>query len=92
LGTKKKKNSSGLITFLAIAFVLILIIVISNSGVPGKNITYTEAQTMIQNGQVTHLYVQSNGTALVRTSGSEILVENFPESADYNFELFQQLL
>ena len=86
MGTKKKKSSSGLFTFLAIAFVLILIIVISNSGVPGKKITYTEAQTIIQNGQATHLYVQSNGTALIRKSGSEILVENFPESADYNFE------
>jgi len=85
LDTKKKKNS-GLITFLAIAFVLILIVVISNSGIPGENISYTEAQTMIQNGQVTHLYVQSNGTALIRKSGSNIVIESFPDNADYNFE------
>ena len=84
--TKKKKNSGGLFTILAIAFVLILIIVISNSGLPGENLSYTEAQTLVQNGQVTHLYVQSNGTALIRKSGSNVAIDDFPDSADYNFE------
>ena len=86
LDTKKKKNSSGLITFLAIAFVLVLIIIISSSGLPGETISYTEAQKMINSGQVTHMYVQSNGVALIRKQGSEIDIKNFPDNADYNFE------
>lgn len=86
LDTKKKKNSSGLITLLAIAFVLILIIIISTSGLPGKTISYTEAQNLINNGSVTHLYVQSNGTAIIRKAGSDVKVDDFPDDADYNFE------
>ena len=72
MDTKKKKNSSGLITFLAIAFVLILIVIISSSGLPGETISYTEAQKLINNGEVTHMYVQSNGVAVIRKQGSEI--------------------
>ena len=87
----KKKKSSGLFTFLAIAFVLILIIVISSSGLPGKTISYTEAQKLINNGSVTHLYVQSNGTALIRESGSKIKSDNFPNNADYNFEFISSI-
>ena len=86
LDTKKKKNSNGLFSIIAIAFVLILIVIISNSGLPGESITYTEAQALINNGQVTHMYVQSNGTALIRKSGSQVLIDDFPVDADYNFE------
>ena len=86
MDTKKKKNSGNLFTLLAIAFVLVMIIVIAGSGLPGDTISYTQAQKLINSGSVTHMYVQSNGTALIRKSGSSIEVKNFPAEADYNFE------
>ena len=86
LEPKKKKNYSSLISLIAIIFIFVLIIIISNSGVPGKTINITELETMVRNGEVTQVYVQSNGVGLVRKSGSEILPDNFPGRADYNFE------
>ncbi len=83
---KKKKNYSGIISLIAIIFIFVLIIIISNSGVPGKNINITQLETMVRNGEITQVYVQSNGVGLARKSGSEILPDQFPNKADYNFE------
>ena len=83
---KKKKNYSGIISLIAIIFIFVLIIIISNSGVPGKNINITQLETMVRNGEITQVYVQSNGVGLARKSGSEILPDQFPSKADYNFE------
>lgn len=83
---KKKKNYSGIISLIAIIFIFVLIIIISNSGVPGKNINITQLETMVRNGEITQVYVQSNGVGLARKSGSEILPDQFPGKADYNFE------
>lgn len=86
LEPKKKKNYSNLISLISIILIFILIIVISTSGVPGKNISITQLENMVRNGEVTQVYVQSNGVGLVRKAGSEILPDDFPASADYNFE------
>ena len=86
LEQKKKKNYSGIISLIAIIFIFVLIIIISNSGVPGKNINITQLETMVRNGEITQVYVQSNGVGLARKSGSEILPDQFPSKADYNFE------
>lgn len=83
---KKKKNYSGIISLIAIIFIFVLIIIISNSGVPGKTINITQLETMVRNGEITQVYVQSNGVGLARKSGSEILPDQFPSKADYNFE------
>lgn len=83
---KKKKNYSGIISLIAIIFIFVLIIIISNSGVPGKTINITQLETMVRNGEITQVYVQSNGVGLARKSGSEILPDQFPGKADYNFE------
>lgn len=86
LEPKKKKNYSNLISLISIILIFILIIVISTSGVPGKNISITQLENMVRNGEVTQVYVQSNGVGLVRKAGSEILPDDFPAEADYNFE------
>ena len=86
LEQKKKKNYSGIISLIAIIFIFVLIIIISNSGVPGKTINITQLETMVRNGEITQVYVQSNGVGLARKSGSEILPDQFPSKADYNFE------
>lgn len=86
LEPKKKKNYSNIISLIAIIFIFILIIVLSNSGVPGKNINITQLETMVRNGEITQVYVQSNGVGLARKAGSEILPDQFPSKADYNFE------
>ncbi len=86
LEPKKKKNYSSLISLITIIFIFVLIIVISNSGVPGKNINITELETMVNNGEISQIYIQSNGVGLVRKTGSQIDEKNFPSKADYNFE------
>ena len=55
---KKKKNYSGIISLIAIIFIFVLIIIISNSGVPGKTINITQLETMVRNGEITQVYVQ----------------------------------
>lgn len=86
LEQKKKKNYSNLISLISIILIFILIIVISNAGVPGENINISQLETMVRNGEISEIYVQSNGVGLVRKAGSEIQPDQFPDKADYNFE------
>ncbi len=82
----KKKNYSNLISLIAIIFVFILIIILSSSGLPGKNINLTQLENMVRNGEISQVYIQGNGVGLARKTGSDISAENFPDYADYNFE------
>ena len=82
----KKKNYSNLISLIAIIFVFILIIILSSSGLPGKNINLTQLENMVRNGEISQVYIQGNGVGLARKTGSDVSAENFPDYADYNFE------
>jgi len=86
LEQNKKKNYSNLISLIAIIFVFILIIILSSSGLPGKNINLTQLENMVRNGEISQVYVQGNGVGFARKTGSDITAENFPDEADYNFE------
>ena len=78
---KKAKFRWSYIIFILLAVACIFVL-FSDTNVSGEEISVNKAITMIDEGQVTDLYIK-DGIARLRIVSSEISEKNFPSKADY---------
>lgn len=71
---------------LVLAIAVILIFWLANMGNTGKTINFTQLSNMIENNEITDIYLQGN-TGYARRKDSKITDKAWPKDADYNFDI-----